>query len=150
MVWTVSGAGLLCTSFIAGLVLLLSSSDVARAQRIARGMTADLKRLALVAERTTSAVVITDTQSRVLWVNDAFHRITGYTLEDVSGKVPGRVLQCENTDPETIKRIREALHTRTGFQGEILNRTKLVRSIGYRSIFNLCKMMTVRTLDFWR
>ena len=123
VVYMVSGAGLLCTSFIAGLVLLLSS-DAARAQRIARGMTADLKRLALVAERTTSAVVITDTHSRVLWVNDAFHRITGFTLEDVIGKVPGHVLQNENTDQETVEAIRQALRSRTAFQGEILNRSK--------------------------
>lgn len=123
VVWVVSCAGLVCTSFIAGLVLLLSS-DVARAQRIARGMTADLKRLALVAERTTSAVVITDTHSRVLWVNDAFHRITGYTLSDVSGKVPGHMLQSEHTDPETVAAIRQALRTRTAFRGEILNKGK--------------------------
>ena len=123
VVWIVSGAGLLCTSFIAGLVLLLSS-DVARAERMARGMTADLKRLALVAERTTSAVVITDTHSRVLWVNDAFHRITGYTLSDVIGKVPGHVLQTKNTDPDTVDAIRHSLRTGTAFQGEILNCSK--------------------------
>lgn len=123
VVWLVSGAGLLCTSFIAGLVLLLSS-DAARAQRMARGMTADLKRLALVAERTTSAVVITDTESHVLWINDAFQHITGYDLDDVIGKVPGHVLQNEHTDQATIAEIRHALKTRTGFQGEILNRHK--------------------------
>lgn len=123
VVWIVSGAGLLCTSFIAGLVLLMSS-DVARAQRIARGMTADLKRLALVAERTTSAVVITDTESRVLWINEAFHRITGYELEEIIGKVPGRVLQNDRTDPQTIACIRGALRARTAFQGEILNVSK--------------------------
>lgn len=49
--------------------------------------------LALVAENTTSPVVITDLLGRIDWVNDAFTRLTGYELAEALGRQPGRLLQ---------------------------------------------------------
>jgi PAS domain S-box-containing protein len=84
----------------------------------------DLIRLAEIAERTTNAVVLTDANGLLTWVNAGFTRITGYTLEEVIGKTPGSVLQCEKTDPETVQAIRQALRSGKPFRGRILNRTK--------------------------
>ena len=46
-------------------------------------------KLALVAARTDNAVIVTDAEGRVEWVNDGFVRSTGYSLEEMSGRKPG-------------------------------------------------------------
>jgi PAS domain S-box-containing protein len=82
----------------------------------------ELARLATVAERTTNAVVMTDADRRAVWVNEGFVRLTGYRPEDVLGRSPGAVLQCEKTDQATVRAMRAALSAGRPFRGEILNR----------------------------
>ncbi|MGE0552840.1 MAG: PAS domain-containing protein, partial [Gemmatimonadales bacterium] len=77
-----------------------------------------------VAQRTRNSVIITDAERRIEWVNDGFTRMTGYTLDEVRGRVPGRLLQCPQTDPATVQRIGQALAAETGIRCEILNRGK--------------------------
>ncbi|MEN2993700.1 MAG: PAS domain-containing protein, partial [Bacteroidia bacterium] len=83
-----------------------------------------LRLLAAVAAYTDNAVVITDAQGKIVWVNRGFERISGYTLQEVRGKVPGRLLQGPDTDPATVQRIREKLQRKEPFTEEILNYTK--------------------------
>lgn len=111
-------------SLALGWIIKRLSSQASMAEELARSMTIELRRLAMVAKRTTNAVVITDTNRKVVWVNEAFTTLTGYTAEEILGKVPGRVLQSPKTDPETIGQIRAALTAGGGFCGEILNRDK--------------------------
>ena len=84
----------------------------------------ELERLSMVAQQTTNGVVITDLDKKVLWVNDGFTRITGYTLEEIAGKVPGRLLQGPQTDPETVQTIRAALEKRKSYSVDIINYRK--------------------------
>lgn len=88
----------------------------------------ELERLALVASRTDNAVVITDAQGYVEWVNEGFTRITGYTLEEIQGKKPGSVLQGPDTDPQTVQQIRKCIRAGSSFEGEIYNYAKDGRS----------------------
>lgn len=83
-----------------------------------------IARLAQVATSTTNLVIVTDAQRRIEWVNQAFTRTTGYSLEEVRGRQPGELLQCEDTDAATVKRIRDALDARSSVQAVILNRGK--------------------------
>ena len=71
--------------------LLMAGRSRALAQ--AKALTRDVERLALVAERTSNAVVITSPDERITWVNDGFTRITGYTLDEVRGRRPNEFLQ---------------------------------------------------------
>ena len=80
--------------------------------------------LSLVANETDNSVIITGADGRVEYVNAGFTRLTGYDAEEAMGKVPGRLLQGENTDPETVRRIRENLSRRRPFVEEILNYAK--------------------------
>ena len=50
-----------------------------------------LERLALVAERTNNLVIITDAARRIAWVNEAFIRVSGYTLAEVAGRKPAEL-----------------------------------------------------------
>lgn len=83
-----------------------------------------LRLLAAVAAYTDNAVIITDAQGRAIWVNRGFERISGYTLSEVKGKIPGRLLQGPDTDPNTVARIREKLRQKEPFVEEILNYSK--------------------------
>ena len=82
------------------------------------------RRLALVAERTDNAVVITDTNGSIEWVNEGFTRITGYTLDDVKGRRPGSFLQGPETDPVAVREIGEAVRGGRGFQATLRNYSK--------------------------
>ncbi|MEQ8585612.1 MAG: PAS domain-containing methyl-accepting chemotaxis protein [Thalassobaculaceae bacterium] len=80
--------------------------------------------LSLVANETDNSVIITDPQGLIEYVNDGFTRMTGFTAEEAIGKAPGHLLQGENTDPDTVRTIRENLASRRAFDVEILNYTK--------------------------
>ncbi len=62
----------------------------------------ELAKLSLVASKTDNAVIITDKEGLIEWVNDGFTRLTGYTLAEVLGKRPGAILQGPLSDPETV------------------------------------------------
>jgi PAS domain S-box-containing protein len=84
----------------------------------------ELQKLALVASRTHNLVVVTDAVAHVEWVNDAFTRVTGYSLEDVKGRKIGPLVQGPDTDPAVIRTMREAIAKGEGFQVEVLNYDK--------------------------
>lgn len=77
--------------------------------------------LASVADKTFEAVIITDKDGIIEWVNAGFTTITGYTLAEAKGKKPGELLQGPETDKETVGRIREKLKEKKIFKEEILN-----------------------------
>lgn len=81
-------------------------------------------RLALVAENTTNAVVITDAAGLLEWANPGFTRLTGYSLEESRGKKPGSLLQGPDTDAAAVARIRAALAQRKGFHETLTNYSK--------------------------
>lgn len=113
-----AGVALSLSLALAGWLLLRGRQ---RALALAARMTLDLDRLAMVARRTSNAVVITDARRRITWVNEGFERITGYRAAEVMGRVPGDVLQGPGTDAGMVKRMRDALHAGEGFRGELLN-----------------------------
>ncbi|MEM9774859.1 MAG: PAS domain-containing sensor histidine kinase [Chloroflexota bacterium] len=82
------------------------------------------RRLAMVAKYTHNAIVITDANGLVEWVNDGFTRLTGYTLEDVFGTKPGKILQGPDSSPVVIEKIRQALKAEQHFDVELINYRK--------------------------
>jgi len=84
----------------------------------------ELQKLSLIASKTDNVAIVTNAQGEIEWVNDSFHKLTGYTLAEVIGKKPGDMLQGEKTSQETVNSIREALAKCEPFSGEILNYSK--------------------------
>lgn len=82
------------------------------------------KRLSLVANKTDNSVVITNAEGLIEYTNPGFTRLTGYSEEEVIGKKPGHVLQGEDTDLQTVARIREKVKAQESFYDEILNYDK--------------------------
>jgi PAS domain S-box-containing protein len=72
-------------------------------------------------------ILQTDADGRITWVNEAFETLTGYTAMESKGKTPGSLLQCPETDPETILSLRAAIAARVPIRTRILNRSKAGR-----------------------
>ncbi len=84
---------------------------------------ARLTRLAIVAEKTQNAVIITDDNGCIQWVNEGFTRLTGYGFDEVVGNL-GYLLQGAATDAEMVETIRTTMWARKPFSGEIYNYRK--------------------------
>ncbi len=124
------GSGVLISVMAAGLMWTLANSR-ARALGLADRMTVNLRRaeaesrrLALVASRTASSVMLVDAQWRIEWVNESFTRIFGYTLDEVKGRRPDDLLGGPATDPAVLRAVGEACRVARTFKGEIINYTK--------------------------
>ncbi len=96
-------------------------SDRYAAQRRLIESTEENAMLAKLAQETDNAVIITDAQQKISWVNRSFEKISGYTFEEVIGKKPGRFLQGERSDPEVVKRMKDAIENGHGFNEELIN-----------------------------
>lgn len=83
-----------------------------------------VKRLSLVASKTTTGVIITDAEGYLLWVNNAFERITEYKLEEVKGKRPGDFLQGPDSDMAVIDLVRQCVRNGKAFKVELVNYSK--------------------------
>lgn len=71
----------------------------------------------------TEAEPIGEPGPRIVFVNDAFERRTGYTREEVLGQTP-RLLQGPNTQRAELDRIRAALEKWQPVRAELINYTK--------------------------
>jgi len=71
----------------------------------------------------TEAEPISEPGPRILFVNDAFQRHTGYSREEVIGRSP-RFLRGPNTQSDVSRRIREALERWQPVREEIINYKK--------------------------
>ena len=77
--------------------------------------------------RQNDVVMITDAQAldepdgpRIVYVNDAFERQTGYTKDEAIGRTP-RMLQGPASSREQLARIRKALEKKEPIRCEVLN-----------------------------
>jgi diguanylate cyclase (GGDEF)-like protein/PAS domain S-box-containing protein len=84
------------------------------------------RRLKLDAEvfrNSREAVMITDVNTKILSVNDAFTTITGYTADEAIGQTP-RLLKSGKQDFEFYRKFWLELNQHGRWQGEIWNRRK--------------------------
>ncbi len=85
-----------------------------------------LRLLESVIVHANDAVVITEAEPidepgpRIIYVNDAFTRMTGYTLEEVQNKTP-RILQGTKTQRAELDKIRHALENWESVRVELIN-----------------------------
>lgn len=100
--------------------ILISTRDIN--QRMLQDV--EMKKLALIAEQTSNAVIITDSHGKITFVNDAFENMTGYKEEEVLGKKPGHLLQGKESTNESKKRIAEGIKKKVATEVEMINYTK--------------------------
>ncbi len=79
--------------------------------------------LSLALEQCPVAVVITDVQGNVEYINPRFTQLTGYTPEEVIGGNPW-ILQSGKSLPEEYRQVGDIIGSGSEWQGEIQNRRK--------------------------
>ena len=89
-----------------------------------------LRMLEISIDNANDAILITEAEPtdlpgpRIRYVNCAFTRMSGYTEEEVLGQTP-RMFQGPKTDPETTRKIREALKGWQPIRVELINSRRL-------------------------
>ena len=83
-----------------------------------------VQRLAMVAEHTKAVVLITDSEDRIEWANDAFSHLMGWPLAEVLGKKPADFMVGGDTDALATLRLRDSLARGVGLRIEMLRRTR--------------------------
>ena len=79
-----------------------------------------------IADFTDDAILITEAEPvsgvgpRIVWCNDGFSRMTGFSRADILGRTP-RILQGPDTSPAAKARIRNALASWTPVRQELKN-----------------------------
>jgi PAS domain S-box-containing protein len=68
-----------------------------------------------------SGLVVTGPDRRVQWVNAAFSEMCGYSLDELTGKSLGPILQGEKTDRAVADHMRHAVHEGRACHETILN-----------------------------
>jgi diguanylate cyclase (GGDEF)-like protein/PAS domain S-box-containing protein len=76
-----------------------------------------------VLQSAVNGIIITDPEGCVEWANPAFERITGYTLEEMSGR-DLRFLRSGEHDDGFYRRLWETITDGRSFTGEFVNRRK--------------------------
>lgn len=83
-----------------------------------------LEEMAVIAEKTTNAIMITEPNEEVVWVNEGYEKLTGYSLEDVIGKKPKILTQQSEENKEAILQLRECFTKGETFDGELMSYKK--------------------------
>jgi PAS domain S-box-containing protein len=83
---------------------------------------AEMKILSMVARETLNAVMIMRPTGEMVWVNEGFTRLTGFTLDDVlNSRAP---MYGPETNMESLQQMKEAREKGTPFRGEQVSYTK--------------------------
>ncbi|MBT28373.1 MAG: hypothetical protein CMO01_01845 [Thalassobius sp.] len=84
----------------------------------------EIKKLANIAERTADIILTCDEDGNVTWANSALTKVLGYIPEEVIGYKPGERTSGEETDPNIIKALHEALKEHLMFNATVKAVTK--------------------------
>jgi len=118
-------AGVLAVLLLLGLTVAETSVKAVRRQATRlREKAAEVRRLALVAEHTPALVVVTDRDDRVLWVNAAFTRRTGWPLAAAAGHPPDELLASPRADARVLARMQKAVNDGAAAHAEWLHRAR--------------------------
>ena len=81
------------------------------------------ERLIGAIEQSGEAIVITDAQSNILYVNPAFTRVSGYSREETTGQNP-RILSSGMNDAKLYADLWRTLHAGRTWNGQFVNKRK--------------------------
>ncbi len=121
------GGASLATIFQVGFILVVSNKlqqNLVSTTEQLEGKNLELTKLSLIAKKTKNGVIITDNQGHIEWVNDAFTKMSGYTLQEVMGKKPKDFLQKTDDRSEALDLLTEKLQNREFVKTTIVNYKK--------------------------
>jgi diguanylate cyclase (GGDEF)-like protein/PAS domain S-box-containing protein len=83
----------------------------------------EFRKFYIAVEQSNASIVITDTASRIEYVNPYFTQITGYDFESVRGKTP-QLFKSGQTPDDVYKSLWQAISSGNEWGGEMLNKKK--------------------------
>ena len=86
-------------------------------------LAADTDSIGPAIDQVADAIVITDAQGSILYVNAAFTAMTGYTFLEVVGRNP-RMLKSGGQDPAYYRDLWKTIQSGSTWQGGLVNRRK--------------------------
>jgi PAS domain S-box-containing protein len=101
-----------------------ATQDISARKIVEMDLLASEKKLALLARQTVNALILTDAEGKITWVNDSFSRISEYRSGEVIGRGISSFLQGKETDPATLQYLRKRIKDKLSFECEILNYSK--------------------------
>ena len=84
----------------------------------------ELEQLSTVAQNASDSIILSGADGCIFWVNAAFTRMTGYSIEEAKGQRPGDLLNGAETDLTTVREIAEHIARGERLHRQILNYTK--------------------------
>jgi len=84
---------------------------------------AQLRMQTTALQSAANAILIANREGLIQWVNPAFEKLTGYSLEDVRGKTP-RILKSGKQDPQFYKELWNTILAGDAWRGKLINRRK--------------------------
>lgn len=90
--------------------ILKIATDITARLRREQAQTEHLQRLSLVADASGTAVVISDSDSKIVYVNNGFTRMFEWQLDEVRGRAPIALL-APHSDEEFVAKYRDALRS---------------------------------------
>ena len=74
-------------------------------------------------ENSDNVVVMTDKQSNIIYANEAFEKVAGYSKDQAIGKNP-RILKSGLQDDGFYKELNETIHSGRTWRGQFINKNK--------------------------
>ncbi|MDX5384635.1 MAG: PAS domain S-box protein [Rhodobacterales bacterium] len=84
----------------------------------------ELMKMGKIVEAMTNFVVVLDRDRRVVWFNRAFAEKSGWSLDEVRGKLFKDLVRCPESDPDTAEALEVALSNNQSFRGETVNQDR--------------------------
>ena len=84
----------------------------------------EIRKLALVAEKANSVVLITDSSGRIEWVNESFERVTRFLLKEVVTLQPTDIFEFGEEVTEKYFKLLHTMEESEGFNGEVMMKRK--------------------------
>ncbi len=103
---------------------LKQSFNIALTHQELQNQETENRKLALVAENASDSIFITNAEGVIIWINDAFTRLTEYTPKDAIGQTPAKLLNGPETDQTVSDAIATAIAEARPMRAEIFNLTK--------------------------
>lgn len=92
-------------------------------QTAAKPTAEQLRLLSAALAAAANGIIITDREGAIVWVNQAFTRLTGYTFDEVVGANP-RVLKSGKHPHSFYRELWQRILSGQVWQGEVINRRK--------------------------
>lgn len=82
-----------------------------------------LRQFLIAVEQSPTAIVVTDTEANITYINPKFSELTGYSFEEAIGKNP-RILKSGHQSQEYYKQLWQNISAGKKWQGEFHNKRK--------------------------